>query len=99
MAMETELPQLVAVNVKDFGVSGYLYEINLRDSGFVCIYIVDVQICMSKNKSSCYRTHKPLDAFCKKFSSRIGERILLYTKDYQKDGATSCLPMYFTPFI
>lgn len=54
---------------------------------------------MSKNKSSCYRTHKPLDAFCKKFSSRIGERILLYTKDYQKDGATSCLPMYFTPFI
>lgn len=50
-------------------------------------------------KSSSYRSHKSLDAFCKKFSSRIGERILLYTKDYQKDGATSCLPVYFTPFL
>ena len=50
-------------------------------------------------KSSSYRTHKSLDAFCEKFSSRIGDRILLYTKDYQKDGATSCLPVYFTPFL
>lgn len=50
-------------------------------------------------KSSSYRTHKSLDVFCEKFSSRIGDRILLYTKDYQKDGATSCLPVYFTPFL
>lgn len=50
-------------------------------------------------KSSGYRTHKSLDEFCKKFPSRIGERILLYTKDYQKDGATSCIPVYFTPFL
>ena len=50
-------------------------------------------------KSSSYRTHKSLDTFCKKFSSRISERIMLYTKDYQKDGETSCLPVYFTPFL
>lgn len=50
-------------------------------------------------KSSSYKTHKSLDAFCEKFTSRIGKRIMLYTKDYQKDGATSCLPMYFTPFL
>ena len=50
-------------------------------------------------KSSSYKTHKSLDAFCEKFTSRIDKRILLYTKDYQKDGATSCLPMYFTPFL
>lgn len=50
-------------------------------------------------KSSSYRTHKSLDAFCEKYSSRISERILLYTKDYQKDGKTSCLPVYFTPFL
>ena len=50
-------------------------------------------------KSSNYKTHKSLDAFCEKFTSRIDKRILLYTKDYQKDGATSCLPMYFTPFL
>ena len=50
-------------------------------------------------KSSGYKSHKSLDAFCERFSSRIGERILLYTKDYQKDGATTCLPIYLTPFI
>lgn len=50
-------------------------------------------------KSSGYKTHKSLDAFCEKYSSRIGERILLYTKDYSKDGATKCLPVYFTPLL
>ena len=50
-------------------------------------------------KSSGYKTHKSLDEFCKKFSSRIGERILLYTKDYHKDGETVCMPVYFTPFL
>ncbi len=50
-------------------------------------------------KSSGYKTHKSLDVFCDKYSSRIGERILLYTKDYCKDGATTCLPVYFTPFL
>lgn len=50
-------------------------------------------------KSSGYKTHKSLDEFCKKFPSRIGERILLYTKDYQKDNVVSCLPVYFTPFL
>ena len=50
-------------------------------------------------KSSGYLSHKSLDEFCKKFSSRIGERILLYTKDYRQDGATMCLPVYFTPLL
>lgn len=50
-------------------------------------------------KSSGYKTHKSLDAFCDKYSSRVGERYLLYTKDYQKDGTTTCLPMYFAPFL
>ena len=50
-------------------------------------------------KSSGYKTHKSLDAFCEKFSSRISERIMLYTKDLQKDGQTICLPVYMTPFL
>ncbi len=48
-------------------------------------------------KSSGYKTHKSLDVFCEKFSSRVAERILIYTKDMQKDGATLCLPVYLTP--
>ena len=50
-------------------------------------------------KSSGYKTHKSLDAFCGKHPSRIGDRILLYTKDYKKDGATMCLPIYFTSML
>lgn len=50
-------------------------------------------------KSSGYKTHKSLDEFCKKFPSRIGERILLYTKDFQKDETITCVPMYYTPML
>ena len=32
-----------------------------------------------------YKTHKSLDEFCKRCPLNIGERILIYTKDYQKD--------------
>ena len=50
-------------------------------------------------KSSNYLSHKSLDEFVKKYASRVSERIMLYTKDYQKDGATSCLPVYYTPML
>ena len=47
-------------------------------------------------KSSGYNTHKSLDLFCQKFSSRIGQRYLIYPKDLQQDGQTTCLPIYYT---
>ncbi len=50
-------------------------------------------------KSSGYKTHKSLDVFCERFPSRIGDRILLYTKDYQQDGPTTCLPVYYTSLL
>lgn len=50
-------------------------------------------------KSSGYKTHASLDAFCDKFSSRIDERFLIYTKDYRKDGATILLPVFMTMFL
>lgn len=50
-------------------------------------------------KSSGYKTHASLDAFYNKFSSRIDERFLIYTKDYRKDGATILLPVFMTMFL
>ena len=50
-------------------------------------------------KSSGYKTHISLDTFCKKYSSRIGQRILIYTKDLQLDNNTMLLPVYMTPFL
>ena len=50
-------------------------------------------------KSSGYKTHKSLDLFSEKFSSRIVERILLYTKDYNKEGMVQYMPMYFAGLV
>ena len=50
-------------------------------------------------KSSGYKTHTSLDAFCEKFSARVGERFLVYTKDLCKDGAVTLLPVMMTMFI
>lgn len=50
-------------------------------------------------KSSGYKTHKSLDTFCDKYSSRIGQRYVLYTKDYHKDSSIIYLPIYFTHLL
>ena len=50
-------------------------------------------------KSSGYLTHKSLDEFCKKFSSRVGTRFLIYTKDFYRDGETDCIPVYCTGML
>lgn len=50
-------------------------------------------------KSSGYRTHRSLDVFCEKYPSRIGQRLLLYPKDYQQDGPVACLPVYFAALL
>lgn len=50
-------------------------------------------------KSSSYKTHPSLDAFIKKYSSRIGRKILLYSKDYRKDGDIECMPFYMAFFL
>lgn len=50
-------------------------------------------------KASGYKTHASLDAFCDKFSNRVGSRYLIYTKDLRKDQETTLLPVYMTQFI
>ena len=57
------------------------------------------KICPIEVKSSGYKTHASLDEFCKKYSSRIGNRYLLYTKDLHKDGETLLVPVYMTPLL
>ena len=50
-------------------------------------------------KSSGYKTHVSLDAFCKKFSERVGDRFLIYTKDLSRDGSATLLPVVMTLFL
>ena len=55
-----------------------------------------VKLCPVEVKSGSYSSHASLDAFCAKFSSRIGDRYVLYTKDLRKDGQTQLVPLYMT---
>ncbi|MEE3447662.1 MAG: DUF4143 domain-containing protein, partial [Bacteroidales bacterium] len=50
-------------------------------------------------KSSGYKSHKSLDIFCEKFSTRIGDRVLLYTKDYRMEDRVQYIPMYFAGML
>ncbi len=50
-------------------------------------------------KSGGYMTHASMDAFCEKFSSRVLEKYLVYTKEFRKDRDIFCIPVYFVPFL
>jgi predicted AAA+ superfamily ATPase len=51
-------------------------------------------------KSSSYKAHASLDAFCEKFSSRItNNRYVIYTKDYARHGPVHYLPAYLAYFL
>lgn len=50
-------------------------------------------------KSAGYNTHKSLDEFCNKFSERVSNRYLVYTKDLRKDKETLMIPIYMTGLL
>ncbi len=57
------------------------------------------KICPLEIKSSGYKKHASLDRFSEKYSDRILNKYLVYTKDYTKDQDVICLPIYMIPFI
>lgn len=50
-------------------------------------------------KSSGYKSHTSLDVFCKKFSNRILNRYIIYTKDLKKEDGILYLPVYMAMFL
>ena len=57
------------------------------------------KVCPIEVKSSGYKTHASLDAFTSKFSSKIGQKYLIYTKDLRKEKEIIYLPIYMTMFL
>ncbi|MCM1037335.1 MAG: AAA family ATPase [Bacteroides sp.] len=72
--------------------SNHLYEVDFLLSTGAKIEPIEV-------KSSGYKTHRSLDLFCEKFSSRVNKRYLIYTKDLRKEGNITYLPVYMTQFL
>lgn len=56
------------------------------------------KVCPIEIKSSGYKTHASLDAFSEKYSSRILNKYLVYTKDMGKDKDVLSIPVYMTMF-
>lgn len=50
-------------------------------------------------KSSGYKSHKSLDVFCAKYSDRIQNRYVVYTKDLKREGGVDYIPVYMTMFL
>lgn len=50
-------------------------------------------------KSSGYKTHKSLDEFCIKYSERILNKYIIYTKDYKRENGIDYIPVYMTMFL
>lgn len=57
------------------------------------------KICPIEVKSSGYKTHKSLDKFFEKYSSRILNKYLVYTKDLAKDKDILCVPVYMAHLL
>ena len=57
------------------------------------------KICPIEVKSSGYKAHTSLDEFCKKFSSRISDKYIVYTKDLAKDSDRLYIPMYMASLL
>lgn len=72
--------------------SNHLYEIDFLLSNGTKVDPIEV-------KSSGYKTHKSLDLFCKKFSSRVNKSYLIYTKDLRSEESIMYLPVYMTQFL
>lgn len=57
------------------------------------------KICPLEVKSASYRKHTSLDRFSARFSSQIGEKYIISTKDLSKDQEIICIPVYMTMFL
>ena len=72
--------------------NNHAYEVDLLLSSGPKLWPLEV-------KSAGYNTHKSLDEFCKKFSGRISNRFLVYTKDLRKDHDTIMIPIYMVGLL
>ena len=64
-------------------------------------FLIDIngKICPVEVKSSAYRAHSSLDKFRKKFSKKIGDSYILYTKDLMIKDNVIHLPLYMAMLL
>ena len=56
-------------------------------------------MCPIEVKSGNYRVHNSFYVCCDKFSSRVGDKYVVHTKDYKWENGINYLPVYMVPFL
>lgn len=96
---ENAIAQILAANGNELFYHTFMNETSRHNYEIDFLLARKNKICPIEIKSSGYKTHKSLDEFFKKYSSRILWRYIVYTKDYAKDQDVICLPAYMSPFL
>lgn len=96
---ENVTAQILAANGNELFYYTFLNEKSRHNYEIDFLLTRKNKICPIEVKSSGYKTHAPLDAFREKFSDRILQRYLVYTKDFRKDEDILCVPIYMTQFL
>ena len=96
---ENAIAQILAANGNELFYHTFMNETSRHNYEIDFLLARKNKICPIEIKSSGYKTHKSLDEFFKKYSSRILWRYIVYTKDYAMDQDVICLPVYMSPFL
>ena len=96
---ENAVAQILTANGNALFYHTFMNESTRRNYEIDFILAGKNKVCPIEVKSSGYKTHASLDAFSRKFSDRILDKYLIYTKDFAKDEDIFCLPIYLVQFL
>ena len=96
---ENAVAQILTANGDALFYHTFMNESTRRNYEIDFILARKNKVCPIEVKSSGYKTHASLDAFSRKFSDRILDKYLIYTKDLAKDEDIFCLPIYLVQFL
>lgn len=96
---ENAVAQILTANGNALFYHTFMNESTRRNYEIDFILARKNKVCPIEVKSSGYKTHASLDAFSRKFSDRILDKYLIYTKDFAKDEDIFCLPTYLVQFL
>lgn len=96
---ENAVAQILTANGDALFYHTFMNESTRRNYKIDFILVRKNKVCPIEVKSSGYKTHASLDAFSRKFSDRILDKYLIYTKDFAKDEDIFCLPTYLVQFL
>ena len=96
---ENMVAQTLAANGHELHYHTFLNEASKHNYEIDFLISDRNKMCPIEVKSSGYKSHSSIDAFSIKYSSKISKKIIIYTKDYQKDENIECFPIYMAQFL